>query len=547
MQASWKQSVVYQIYPKSFRSAAGSATGDLTGIIEKLDYLQWLGIDYLWLTPVSASPQRDNGYDISDYYAIDPAYGTMADFERLVTEAHAHSIRIIMDIVVNHTSTDHRWFQESRKSRDNPYRDYYIWRNAPNRWQSKFGGSAWEFDEASGQYYLHLFDRTQADLNWENPQVRHEVFEMMRYWAECGLDGFRLDVINLISKTSGLPDDETDGRSFYTDGPRVHEYLQEMHREVFAGRNLLTVGEMSSTSIEQCICYTHPERHELSMTFSFHHLKVDYPDGEKWALAAPDIGALKAIVSEWQIGMLAGGGWNAVFWCNHDQPRAVSRFGDDVRYHKESAKLLATTLHLMRGTPYVYQGEEIGMTSPGFTQIEDYRDVESINAWNLLREAGVADETVLAILRQKSRDNARTPMQWSDGKHAGFSSSEPWIDIAHNYREINVEAARCDPNSILHHYRMLIGLRHKLDIVADGDYTLLTPGDSPVWAYERRLGDKRLLVVANFSGSESDFEYPKERRWTRLIANYPDSPAEPGAFRLRPWESIAWYSPSNTA
>ena len=537
----WKRSVVYQIYPKSFKSAAGQATGDIAGIIEKLDYLAWLGVDYLWLTPVYASPQRDNGYDISDYYAIDPAYGTMDDFDRLLAEAKRRNLRIIMDIVVNHTSTEHAWFQQSRLSRDNPYRDYYIWRDQPNRWQSKFGGSAWEKDEATGQYYLHLFDKTQADLNWENPAVRQEVYRLMRFWADKGLGGFRLDVINLISKQPGLPDDESDGRKFYTDGPRIHEFLQEMHREVFAGQPLLTVGEMSSTSLESCIQYSRPDRHELSMTFNFHHLKVDYPNGEKWASAKPDIAALQDILSTWQIGMHAGQGWNATFWCNHDQPRAVSRFGNDTQYHNASSKLLAITLHGLQGTPYIYQGEEIGMTNPGFTNREAYRDVESLNAWEILSQRGMPEAEIVAILQQKSRDNSRTPMQWSPSQHAGFSAQTPWIGIPQNAKTINVAQAQKDPHSVLHTYRALIALRKKLPVLVEGDYTQLTPGNPAVWAYRRSLGNTHLLVLANFTDQTQAFSCPEQMLTPSaqvLAHSYETAPKLGTTLPLRPYEAL---------
>jgi trehalose-6-phosphate hydrolase len=441
-ESCWKKKVVYQIYPKSFRSSRGGATGDIRGIIEKLDYLAFLGVDYIWLTPIYKSPQNDNGYDVSDYYAIDESYGTMEEFEELLSEAKKRGIGIMMDIVVNHSSTEHKWFQEARKSKDNPYRDFYIWRDEPTNWQSKFGGSAWEYDEATGQYYLHLFDKTQADLNWENEAMRQEVYKMMRYWAEKGVSGFRLDVINLISKDQAFPNDsgegaQGDGRKFYTDGPRVHEYLQEMNREVFAGTDIITVGEMSSTSIDNCIKYSNPDRNELSMTFSFHHLKVDYPNGEKWVKADFDFLQLKEIMSNWQKGMYEGGGWNAIFWCNHDQPRVVSRFGNDTTYRVESAKMLATALHMLQGTPYIYQGEEIGMTNPEFTEIHQYRDVETLNIYKLKREAGMSHDEIMAAIQQKSRDNSRTPMQWDDSLHAGFTTGTPWIETASNYKEIN--------------------------------------------------------------------------------------------------------------
>mgnify|MGYP005793904889 FL=1 len=387
----FKKSVVYQIYPKSFNDSNNDGIGDIKGIIEKLDYIKNLGIEVIWLTPIYVSPQKDNGYDIADYYNIDPIFGTMEDFEDLLNKVHERGMKLIMDMVVNHTSTEHKWFKEALKGEDNPYHDFYIWKKSnkvPNNWQSKFGGSAWEYVESLDKYYLHLFDVTQADLNWENPKLREEVYKMMCFWMDKGVDGFRLDVVNLISKDQSFKDDTLespnhDGRRFYTDGPRIHEYLHEMNKNVFSKyEGSMTVGEMSSTTINHCINYTKPEREELSMTFNFHHLKVDYPNGEKWSLAPFDFIQLKNILFTWQVGMQEGNGWNATFWSNHDQPRALSRFGDDKNYPKESAKMLATTIHLMRGTPYVYQGEEIGMTNPYFETIDKYKDVESINAYN---------------------------------------------------------------------------------------------------------------------------------------------------------------------
>jgi trehalose-6-phosphate hydrolase len=552
----WKKAVVYQIYPKSFMDTTGSGTGDLQGIIEKLDYLQELGVDVIWLTPIYPSPQRDNGYDISDYCDINPAYGTMETFERLLQEAHARNIRVIMDIVVNHTSTEHPWFREASSSKQSPYRDYYIWKDgknggAPNNWRSKFGGSAWQYDETTGQYYLHLFDVTQADLNWENPKLRQQVYEMMNFWLDKGVDGFRLDVINLISKDQRFPDDtlETpmdDGRKYYTDGPRIHEFLKEMNRHVFARKpDLLTVGEMSSTSIENCVKYTRPDEHELNMVFSFHHLKVDYPNGEKWALADFDFLQLKKILGEWQYGMQSGGGWNALFWCNHDQPRAISRFGNDREYHRESAKMLATTIHLMQGTPYIYQGEEIGMTNPYFDEIAAYRDVESLNAYRLLRAQGKPEQEILAILQQKSRDNGRTPMQWDDSPHAGFTTGTPWINVAPNYKEINVKRALEDEDSIFYHYKKLIQLRKAYDVIAYGDFRLILDDHPQIFAYLRTYGNETLLVVNNFYGSETFFALPGDIRLAGapnlLLSNYRDTGLDVRSLPLRPYESAVFY------
>jgi len=540
----WQRSVIYQIYPKSFHSHAGNATGDLLGVVDKLDYLQWLGVDYLWLTPFLRSPQRDNGYDISDYYAIDPSYGSMADCELLIREAKVRGMKLMLDIVVNHTSIEHEWFQQARSSLDNPYRDFYIWRDQPNNWESKFGGSAWEYEAHTGQYYLHLFDHTQADLNWDNPKVRAEVYKLMGFWRDKGVGGFRLDVINLISKPAHFPEDSSDGRRFYTDGPQVHEYLQEMHREVFAGHDLVSVGEMSSTSLDHCIRYSNPQSRELSMTFNFHHLKVDYPNMQKWVRADFDFLELKRILSDWQVGMQAGGGWNALFWCNHDQPRAVSRFGDDGEHRVVSAKMLATALHCLQGTPYVYQGEEIGMTNPGFERIEQYRDVETLNIYRLKREAGEPHDAVMAAIQQKSRDNSRTPMQWSQQANAGFSTAEPWSGIPENAALINVQAQLHDPDSVLHHYRRLIALRREEQLLLHGEYRLLLPAHPQVWAYLRQGEGECLLVVNNVYGTPCDIELPciREGMTQRLlISNYADNPTRTQRITLRPYESFALH------
>ncbi|MFB4168084.1 alpha,alpha-phosphotrehalase [Virgibacillus sp. JSM 102003] len=548
-EAWWQKAVVYQIYPKSFHDTTGNGVGDIQGIIKKLDYIKKIGVDVIWLTPVYQSPQKDNGYDISDYYSIEPTYGTMEDFEELLTETHKRDMKLIMDLVINHTSTEHEWFEKASESKENEFRDFYIWKDAedgdvPNNWQSKFGGSAWEFDENTNQYYLHLFDKTQADLNWENDQLREELYEMMRFWARKGIDGFRLDVINLISKDQHFPNDNSgDGRRFYTDGPRIHEYLHEMNQAVFSPHSMMTVGEMSSTTLDNCVLYTRPERHELDMTFQFHHLKVDYPGGEKWTKAPFDFQELKEILSKWQVGMHEGGGWNALFWCNHDQPRVVSRFGNDGKYHNESAKMLATTLHMMKGTPYIYQGEEIGMTNPNFTQIGDYRDVESLNAYESLLRSGKTEDEVLAILQQKSRDNARTPMQWSAGDHAGFSSTTPWIPVADNYKEVNAEKALSNPSSIFSHYQQLVDLRKKYDIITYGDYQLLLKDDDRVFAYKRNWNNETLLVVSNFYEKEviAHIDLEEYTDINMLLSNYPDTDQTFDQFILRPYESVVYY------
>lgn len=553
----WKKAVVYQIYPKSFHDTQGNGVGDIQGIIEKLDYLKNLGVDVIWLTPIYKSPQRDNGYDISDYYSIQEEYGTMEDFDRLVTEGHKRGLKIIMDIVVNHTSTEHEWFKQAASSKENRYRDFYIWRDpkedgsVPTNWISKFGGPAWEFDEKTGQYYLHLFDVTQADLNWENEELRQEVYKMMNFWFDKGVDGFRLDVINLISKNQEFPDDDGsvppgDGRKFYTDGPRVHEFIHEMNKNVFSKHDSMTVGEMSSTTIDHCIKYSNPSRNELSMTFNFHHLKVDYPNGEKWALGEMDFHALKNILSTWQTEMNKGGGWNALFWCNHDQPRIVSRYGNDGEYHIQSAKMLATTIHMMQGTPYIYQGEEFGMTDPKFTSIEQYRDVESINMYNILKEKGMPEAEVLEILRHKSRDNSRTPVQWNDSEHAGFTTGTPWIEVASNYKEINAELAIKNPNSIFYHYKKLISLRKEYDIITDGDYELLLEDDEQIFAYIRSTNTEKLLVVNNFYSQPTVFQLPEhidvnDFSREQLISNYSDSVNTFENMELRPYESVVYY------
>ena len=553
----WKKSVVYQIYPKSFYDTTGNGVGDIAGIIEKLDYLKKLGVDVVWLTPIYKSPQRDNGYDISDYFVIQEEYGTMEDFDRLITEAHKRDLKIIMDIVVNHTSTEHEWFQEAKKSKDNPYRDFYIWKDqkedgsAPTNWVSKFGGSAWEHDKLTEQSYLHLFDVTQADLNWENERVRRSVYDMMTFWFEKGVDGFRLDVINLISKDQRFLDDDGsiapgDGRKFYTDGPRVHEYMREMNQEVFSKYDSMTVGEMSSTTVDHCIQYSHPDRGELSMTFNFHHLKVDYPNGEKWALADFDFIKLKEILSTWQTEMNKGGGWNALFWCNHDQPRVVSRYGNDELYHNKSAKMLAATIHLMQGTPYIYQGEEIGMTNPKFSSIDEYRDVESLNVYEIKRAQGMNENEILEILKHKSRDNSRTPVQWSDEPNAGFTKGTPWINPADNYREINVEKALDDEDSIFYFYQKLIALRKQYDIITYGNYELILGEDEQIFAYIRNGADEKLLVINNFYGSETIFELPEDITFEGyhseiLLSNYKDSSKEFKQVLLRPYESIVYH------
>ncbi|EBS2298241.1 alpha,alpha-phosphotrehalase [Salmonella enterica subsp. enterica serovar Saintpaul] len=541
----WQNGVIYQIYPKSFQDTTSSGTGDLRGVTQRLDYLQRLGVDAIWLTPFYISPQVDNGYDVANYTAIDPTYGTLDDFDELVAQAKARGIRIILDMVFNHTSTQHAWFREAL-NKESPYHQFYIWRDGtpdvcPNNWQSKFGGSAWRWHSQSEQYYLHLFAPEQADLNWENPAVRAELKKVCEFWADRGVDGLRLDVVNLIAKDQNFPDDPTgDGRRFYTDGPRTHTFLREMNRDVFTPRNLMTVGEMSSTTLENCQQYAALSGDELSMTFNFHHLKVDYPNGEKWTLAKPDYVALKALFRHWQQGM-HNVAWNALFWCNHDQPRIVSRFGDEGEYRVPAAKMLAMALHGMQGTPYIYQGEEIGMTNPHFTRITDYRDVESHNMFAALRAAGRDPDELLAILASKSRDNSRTPMQWDNGKNAGFTQGEPWINLCDNYAEVNVAAALRDENSVFYTYQKLIALRKTQPVLIWGDYQDLLPDSPSVWCYRRQWQGQTLLVVANLSDQCQEWHPPHIKgQWQALLHNYGEVASQPAAMTLRPFEAIWW-------
>ena len=551
----WHKSVVYQIYPKSFNDTTGSGEGDIRGIIEKLDYLKELGVEVIWITPMYKSPQNDNGYDISDYYNIDPNYGTMEDFEEMLAEAHKRGLKIVMDIVVNHSSTENEWFKKS-ESGDPEYKDFYIWKDAvdgkePTNWQSKFGGNAWQYSEKRGQYYLHLFDVTQADLNWENENVRKKVYEMIKFWLNKGVDGFRLDVINLISKDQRFLSDDgsdtrfvPDGRRFYTDGPRIHEFLKEMNREAFGGGELITVGEMSSTSLDNCIRYSNPDEKELSMAFSFHHLKVDYPNGEKWAKAPFDFVELKRILSKWQIGMYEGNGWNATFWNNHDQPRALSRFGNDKEYRSESAKMLATVLHGLQGTPYIYQGEEFGMTNPYFDDISKYRDVESTNNYKILLNKGCSEEEAIEILMQKSRDNSRTPVQWNDSENAGFTTGTPWIGVPENYKKINAEAALKDKNSVFYHYKKLIDLSRNEELIITGRYEDIDLENKSVYAYKRVGENGELVVISNFYEPEVEFELERNgvtglENTKILLSNYETEPEiKDGKIILKPYESI---------
>lgn len=554
----WRRSTVYQVYPKSFMDSTGSGEGDIRGLTGKLDYLQELGIDIIWLQPVYVSPQNDNGYDVADYCEINPDFGTMEDFDELMEGVRSRGMHLMLDIVVNHSSTEHEWFKQARSAKDNPYRDYYIWKDPkpdgspPNNWQSKFGGPAWQYDEGTGQYFLTLFDKTQADLNWENPVVRDEVVKLMTFWAEKGVSGFRMDVINLISKDQSFPDDDGsvlpgDGRRFYTDGPRVHEYVKELYEEVYGPYNMVTVGEMSSTTLEHCLRYSNPAEKEFSMTFNFHHLKVDYPNGQKWELKPYDFEELKSLLSNWQQGMQQGGGWNALFLNNHDQPRALSRFADDGRYRVESAKMLATTLHGLQGTPYVYQGEEIGMPNPHWKDMSELRDIESRNMYSILLERGKSPEEAMNIIRERSRDNSRTPMQWDDSPQAGFTTGTPWIKVDERYREINVKEQLSDPDSILNHYRKLIALRKTQPVLTDGLYERIDEQHPNVFAYSRVTDHETLVVVSNFSGEGTVFQLPAPlaaslngKTHELLIANTSNAPALGAEIEMPPYASYMW-------
>ena len=543
--SDFRNSTVYQIYIKSFCDSNGDGIGDLGGIISRLDYLKNLGVDYLWITPFFLSPMNDNGYDVADYYSINPMFGTMDDADRLIREAADRGIGLMFDMVFNHTSTDHEWFQKALAG-DPTYMDYYIFRDpvdghAPTNWESKFGGNAWEYVPSLGKYYLHLFDVSQADLNWENPAVRAELAKVLRFWKAKGVSGFRFDVVNLISKPDKYEDDTIgDGRRFYTDGPRIHQYLKEL---VEAGgiAGDMTVGEMSSTSLDNCVRYANPDEKELKMVFSFHHLKIDYLNGQKWALKAPDYAELRALFKKWQEGMQDANAWNALFWCNHDQPRAVSRFGDDKNYWKESARSLAMLIHLMRGTPYIYQGEEIGMTNAYFTDIAQYRDVESTNYFRILTEGGTSKEEALDIIAARSRDNGRTPMQWDGTAGAGFTTGTPWLGIPDNHVTINAEAEENDPTSIYAFYKELVRLRKEMEIIADGQIRYLDSGHDSVLAYERTYGQEKLTVVCSLAGEELLLSEPISLEGKKvLLSSYLDEPT--GTMTaLRPYESIAIY------
>ena len=560
--SDWQQSVVYQIYPRSFQDSNGDGIGDLPGITARLDYLQQLGIDVVWLSPVYASPNDDKGYDISDYRAIMPEFGSMADFDEMLAAMHARGIRLMMDLVVNHSSDEHEWFRQARSSRDNPYHDYYLWAepkadgSPPNNWEAAFQGSVWEWNEATGEYYLHMFSRKQPDLNWENPRLRAEVHALMRFWLDKGVDGFRMDVINMISKPwaadSSLPDAPVVRDGFLQpsfgmtcNGPRLLEFLREMRREVLDHYDTITVGEAPLATVQQGRDLTHPETGALDMLFQFEHMDLDSVGGSvmgKWALKPLDLRDLKTTMSRWQ-DELHGRGWNSLYLSNHDQPRPVSRFGDDGRWRVESAKMLATWLHGMQGTPYVYQGEELGMGNVAFERLEDLRDIESLNFHRVATtERGWAHADAMEAIRTKGRDNARTPMQWDGSAQAGFSSGQPWIGLNPDASEVNAEQALADPESVFHYYRTLIALRKQCPVLVHGRHELLLPGHAQVYAYTRCLDDECLLVLCNFGATEVAAGLEPalaQRQAERLLGNYP-GPGKPGlaGLTLRPYEAL---------
>ena len=547
----WKESVVYQIYPRSFCDSNGDGIGDLNGITGKLDYLKELGVDVIWLSPVYKSPNDDNGYDISDYQAIMDEFGTMEDFDRMLATAHEKGIKIMMDLVVNHTSDEHKWFIESRKSTDNPYRDYYIWRPAkedgslPNNWGSCFSGPAWEYDKTTDMYFLHLFSKKQPDLNWDNPVVRQEVFDMMNWWLKKGVDGFRMDVISLISKEPGLPDKEPGINGYATfnvsaNGPHVHEYLQEMRQKALNNADTITVGECSGVTLEEAKKYARSDEKELNMVFQFEHMDVDSDEkAGKWTTRKMNLRDLKKILTRWQKG-LQDIAWNSLYWENHDQPRSVSRFGNDSDEYREiSAKMLATCIHMMQGTPYVYQGEELGMTNCPFNTLDNFRDLESINAFHELTEQGkMTEEDMMAAIGYKGRDNARTPMQWDDSAYAGFSTANPWIMVNPNYTKINAKDQVNREDSVFKYYQKLIKLRHESELIVYGTYDLILDDDKDIYAYIRTLGDEKLIVYCNFSENTREVEIPEEFvNGKVLISNYSDAKANQ-KITLRPYEAI---------
>lgn len=545
----WKESVVYQIYPRSFKDSNNDGIGDLNGIIEKLDYLKELGIDVIWLSPVYQSPNDDNGYDISDYQQIMKEFGTMKDFDNMLEQAHKRGIKIMMDLVVNHTSDEHRWFIESKSSKNNPYRDYYIWKDGkngkePNNWGSCFGGSAWQYDKTTDMYYLHLFSKKQPDLNWDNPKVRDEIFSMMTWWCEKGIDGFRMDVISMISKDKNLPDGI--GNSLYGDfspyvinGPHVHDYLQQMNKEVLSKYDLITVGETSGVTVDEAKKYASEDGTELNMVFQFEHMDLDGGESFKWNKRKIDLIELKKVLSKWQK-ELEGKAWNSLYWNNHDQPRIVSRLGNDSdKYREISAKMLATCLHMMKGTPYIYQGEELGMTNMSFENINDFRDIESINAYNELTSNEIINkDDMMEFLRYKSRDNARTPMQWDNTPNAGFTEGKPWICVNPNYTKINAQEQIKREDSVFNYYKQLIKLRKQNPIIVYGTYDLFLADDPNLYIYTRTYENDKLLIVCNFTDKEVNFNLPDEfKNSSVLISNYKHSNIFENSI-LKPYEAV---------
>ncbi|VDG22849.1 Oligo-1,6-glucosidase (Oligosaccharide alpha-1,6-glucosidase) (Sucrase-isomaltase) (Isomaltase) (Dextrin 6-alpha-D-glucanohydrolase)[Lactobacillus casei BL23] [Lactiplantibacillus mudanjiangensis] len=550
----WKKAVVYQVYPKSFQDSNGDGIGDLNGITQKLAYIKSLGADVVWLNPIYQSPHVDNGYDIADYYQIDADLGSMADFDRLLTTAHQLGLKLILDLVVNHTSDQHRWFQEAKSSRDNPYHDYYIWQDAvsgqvPNNWGSSFGGSTWEYVPAVDQYYLHLFAKEQPDLNWRNPQVRQAVYDIMRFWLDKGIDGFRMDVINLISKVAGFPDGPIIQNKQYGDyyvgtanGPHVHEYLQEMNEQVLSHYSVMTVGETPHTGVQDAVPYVDARRHELDMVFHFDHMHLDYGKYGKFSTNRFKLTDLKRVLSEWQTTIAEHQGWNSLYWSNHDQARAVSRFGNDSVYRVASAKMLGTLLHMLQGTPYIYEGEEIGMTNVNYRDIQSYDDIETQDVFKRLTQIeNLPVQKVMEMIHCKSRDNARTPMQWNRSTNAGFSIKQPWLKVNPNYTVVNVATAQADPQSIWYYYQRLIKLRHQYDIVTTGTYQLLDPDNPLVFAYTRTTATQQLLVVCSFATHISDWAIPvslQSKKWQPLIDNYPIvADNETANLTLQPYEA----------
>ena len=550
----WKKSVVYQIYPRSFCDSNGDGIGDLKGIISKLDYLKTLGVDVLWLCPIYQSPNDDNGYDISDYQAIMKEFGTMDDFDELLAQSHTRGLRIVMDLVVNHSSDEHRWFVESRQSKDNPYRDYYIWQESkadgslPNNWGSWFSGPAWEYDSTTDSYYLHIFSRKQPDLNWDNPRLRDEIFTMMRWWLDKGIDGFRMDVINLISKTEGLPDGPIvngsgDLSPLVCNGPHVHDYLKEMNAKVLSHYDIMTVGETPNVDVETAHLYTDEDRHELNMVFQFEHMGIDMGPYGKWTDRRFALKDLKEVLSKWQTGMVSSG-WNSLYWNNHDQPRVISRFGcDSKQWRENSGKMLATLLHMMKGTPYIYQGEEIGMTNVAFDKLEDYRDIEILNAYHDLVTTRhlLSHEEMMRGIHSKGRDNARTPMQWNDQPQAGFTTGTPWIKVNPNYVDINAKKALANTHSIFYYYQKLIALRKSYDIIIDGDYQLLLPDDEHLFVYKRCLDKQELLVICNFTDQPQTVCLNEEMENSILLISNDEPTAFSKEMTLRPYEARVYY------